>query len=129
MTISHIDKIECTIYSAKHLKDDDFVGKSDPYVYIKCGMHSKKTKVVSGSTSPTWDEVVIIDGEGLIGGSTLEIAVYDHDTLTFDDALGHVSIPLDSLRNGRVEGHYKLQQKHKSDYKGELHAAFLATGH
>ncbi|KAI9219853.1 C2 domain-containing protein [Blastocladiella britannica] len=123
----HIDRVEVILYAAKGLRDTDGIvsGNSDPYVVVKCGAHKKQSKTIKGTLNPKWDETITIDAEGLLGGDSIVLELFDEDIGT-DDNLGHAAVPLEELRSGnRKEGWFKLEGKKA---KGEIHVAIIPYG-
>ncbi|XP_032500093.1 extended synaptotagmin-1 isoform X1 [Phocoena sinus] len=72
-------------------------GKSDPYVKLKLGGRSFRSRVVREDLNPRWNEVfeVIITS---IPGQELEVEVFDKD-LDKDDFLGRCKVSLTTVLN------------------------------
>jgi hypothetical protein len=73
-------------------KMDGFRGKSDPYVIVKCGGQTKKTKRVNNSLAPTWGADLRFVGIDASAEVTAE--VWDFDMASPDDPMGQVILPL-----------------------------------
>ncbi|GBG26294.1 Vacuolar protein sorting-associated protein 13 [Hondaea fermentalgiana] len=74
---------------------------SDPYVKIHVGNQHQRSKTVSRSLHPCFDEEFYFDLHGPLN-QVLEFEVFDKDLFTSDDLIGRASIELDNytLRNG-----------------------------
>lgn len=84
--------LNITIKGAKELRDADWMpggGGSDPYCICKIegrGSGEFKTKTVSDSQNPKWDETALLTG--FYVGDSLVFTVYDEDYGKSDDLLG-----------------------------------------
>ncbi|XP_051145564.1 protein C2-DOMAIN ABA-RELATED 7-like [Andrographis paniculata] len=65
---------------------------SDPYVVVKCGPQSVKTKVVKDTCNPIWNEELTIYIKD--PNDPILLHVYDKDTFTGDDGMGDAQIDL-----------------------------------
>ena len=91
-------KLKILLKRAAGLKAADFNGKSDPYVKLTCGGKEHKSKVISKTLDPVWNETVDLTGTiGEFLRTGLLIKVYDKDMLT-SDFLGDVRVPLTEMR-------------------------------
>jgi len=84
------------------LNADDSTGlgldKSDPYVKIISPTgKSAQTKVIDNDLNPEWNETLQLNVDDL---KPLRLEVWDSDTLTADDPLGHGDIVLTGLAPG-----------------------------
>lgn len=92
--------VKVTVLEAKDLKRADISltgkGKSDPYVVVKVGAKSEKTKVVDNTVNPVWNETfeMMVDSAD---GQVLYLDVFDEDPGD-DDFLGRVNMDLSKLR-------------------------------
>lgn len=68
---------------------------SDPYVVIKLGNQTVKTRVIKRNLNPVWDEELTLS----IPNPTppLKLQVFDKDTLSRDDKMGDAVIDLQPL--------------------------------
>ncbi|XP_012938317.1 extended synaptotagmin-2 [Aplysia californica] len=93
--------VRICVLEAKDLKKADIgltgKGKSDPYVAVKVGAKTEKTKVVNNTVSPVWNETfeMIVDAAD---GQFLYMDVFDEDPGSKDDFLGRVDMDLSKLR-------------------------------
>jgi len=71
----------------------DGLGRPDPYVVVKIGDETKKTKVINSSTNPSWMEKLEFPDAG---SDMLQLEVWDKDEFTSDDKLGACMVPMSS---------------------------------
>lgn len=71
----------------------DITGKSDPYVVLRFGGQSLKTKYIEQDLNPVWNEVFTFDVDS--GKEVLDVVAYDHDAFGADDFLGRFACPMD----------------------------------
>merc|ERR1719419_1415967 len=83
-------KLIFTLHSANNLENKDWVGKSDPYGVISLGQLVYKTKTISNSLNPDFNEEIVFELNEL-SPSNLIIELFDED-ITRDDCLGVASI-------------------------------------
>uniref|UniRef100_A0AC34FYN3 Uncharacterized protein n=1 Tax=Panagrolaimus sp. ES5 TaxID=591445 RepID=A0AC34FYN3_9BILA len=116
--------IRIKIIEAKNLDSKDALirqSKSDPFCAVQVGAQMFKTKTIKNSLNPKFSECfeAIVD-EGSC--QTLQIEIFDEDKIGFDEELGHISVPLKTVKEKgtvqdwatlegckRGEIHYKLQ--------------------
>merc|ERR1712137_50553 len=87
------------IVEAKNLIAADKGGTSDPYVKVRVGATTLKTKVIKKCLNPKWHEQFRFK----IGNpktAKVVLDVFDKDKWTKDDPLGSVSLPLMKLEQG-----------------------------
>jgi stromal membrane-associated protein len=73
---------------------------SDPYVVMKCGHQTVKTKVVYNSLNPVFNEMLMLC---TTGHDDLAFEVWDHDSITAHDLLGKATLKAVDLR-GLITG-------------------------
>jgi len=95
--------LKLEVIEAKHLPQSDFGGflQIDPYCIISFGSTTKKTKKGSGS-HPTWNETFEFP-IAVSEGQTVEIDIYDSDSLSEDEFLGHASIDVESAQKSKIQ--------------------------
>ncbi|XP_049907505.1 uncharacterized protein LOC126394619 isoform X3 [Epinephelus moara] len=71
----------------------DGLQSPDPYVVVKIGSDSKKTKVINSSTNPSWMEKMEFPEAT---SDMLQMEVWDKDDFTADDKLGTCMVPMSS---------------------------------
>ena len=91
-------------------------GKSDPYVILRIGAQTFRTKLIQNNLNPEWNETfeAFVDNSE---GQQIEAIVYDEDTSSKDSKLGAVStdiastvqtgyrdmwLPLEGVKQGRL---------------------------
>lgn len=95
-SILSLDMCTCTGMDMQDLKDMDFFGKMDPYAIIKCGNQSVRTKThTDGGRNPVWAQTFDFN---IINENTVEVSVYDEDTMSRDDLIGIATVSLAKVR-------------------------------
>ncbi|CAI9755382.1 unnamed protein product [Fraxinus pennsylvanica] len=90
-------KICLTVVEGKDLIVKDKTGKSGPYVKLYYGKASKRTKTVSYTSNPVWNQKFEFDEIG--GGEYLKIKCYQEETLG-DESIGSARVNLEGLIEG-----------------------------
>eukprot|EP00249_Psilotum_nudum_P019974 c27504_g2_i1 orf=347-3562(+) len=75
------------VVKARHLAAKDITLSSDPYVRVTIGSHAARTRTISRSLNPEWNQVFAF-GKDKLQASTLEISIWDEDIGKSDDFLG-----------------------------------------
>ncbi|CAM6089832.1 unnamed protein product [Calypogeia fissa] len=91
-----MDELVVTVLQARQLLIKDISGSSDPYVVLKLGDSTEKTKVIKRNLNPEWNEtfsLVVKDP----ATDSLEISIYDWDKVGARDKLGVQVISLKDL--------------------------------
>jgi len=99
-------------------------GDPDVYCKIKFGACLEKvTSVVKNSTSASWDEWFEFPVE-ILKGHNLDIEVWDHDSASRDDLLGHIVAKLDEESISEESVNYSLEphpfKKSKNEISGSV---------
>ena len=116
--------LEISVCEAHNLTDKEHVGKSDPYVVVKCEGKKEKTKHIKNELNPHWDETFRFEVKDLRGNVELEL--WDHNLLK-DDDMGHCLIPIGGLRRGvAAEQWYSVMGK-KGQGHGEIRVRLNAV--
>ncbi|RIA90263.1 C2 domain-containing protein [Glomus cerebriforme] len=113
--------LRVTIVEARHLKDTDIFGKSDPYVKLILDKHNvQSTKPKSNNLNPTYNEQFIFN---INGQRKLAVQVWDKDTILRDDLIGDDDINLSEVfSKGYIDTWLKLTKgKFGFRERGELH--------
>jgi len=87
--------LQIEMIGADNLRKADIMGLSDPYVVIKLGEKEVKTKVISNTLNPRWNEKFDILVHDKLA-QVLLFRVFDEDVES-DDPLGNCQIPLTVL--------------------------------
>ncbi|KAJ8465831.1 hypothetical protein OPV22_028383 [Ensete ventricosum] len=86
--------LKVIIVQGKNLVIRDFTS-SDPYVVVKVGNQSAKTKVINSCLNPVWNEEMIFTLKEPLG--ILNLEVFDRDRFKSDDKMGHAFLDLQPL--------------------------------
>jgi Ca2+-dependent lipid-binding protein len=78
------------IICGNDLEAMDISGTSDPYVKIKSGSSSHKTRIIYKNLNPEWDEEFEMTIEDM--RTPLHVSVWDNDLLGADDLIGEIFI-------------------------------------
>ncbi|CAI9784490.1 unnamed protein product [Fraxinus pennsylvanica] len=92
-------KICITVVEGKGLIVKDKIGKSGPYVKLYYGKASKRTKIVSYTSNPIWNQKFEFDEIG--GGEYLKIKCYQEETFG-DESIGSARVNLEGLIEGSI---------------------------
>ncbi|XP_057970755.1 protein C2-DOMAIN ABA-RELATED 11 [Malania oleifera] len=68
---------------------------SDPYVVVKLGNQTAKTKVINSCLNPVWNEELSIPLTEPVGA--LNLQVFDKDRFKPDDKMGHAHLSLQPI--------------------------------
>jgi len=111
--------LKVTVVEAKGLKDEDNIGKGDPYVKIILDENnSQSTKPKKGELNPVYNETFNFNVEGQKG---LKLEVWDSDPGK-DDIIGRSDISLSGVFNdGHDDEWVKIKQHKIGRSKGEVH--------
>jgi Ca2+-dependent lipid-binding protein len=86
--------LKINIIEGREIMPMDMTGKSDPYVVLKMGDQTYKTKHINQNLNPIWNEVATFDVE--TGHEVVEVEVFDRDDFGKDDFEGGFTIRLDN---------------------------------
>ncbi|KAL8099995.1 protein C2-DOMAIN ABA-RELATED 11 isoform X2 [Apium graveolens] len=86
--------LKVVVVQGKRLVIRDFKS-SDPYVVLKLGNQTVKTKVINSCLNPVWNEELTLKLTEPAG--VLNLEVYDKDRFKADDKMGHAHISLQPL--------------------------------
>ena len=119
------NRVTVKVMKADMLKDNDGIGKMDPYCKIKIGQALKKTTSKSGAgKTPVWNESLVFgDGDKNIDPyGIVIIQVFDNDTIS-DDFCGSCEITLKDIQsymNNKKDWH-NLYSKNRTDLAGKIY--------
>ncbi|XP_057963686.1 leucine-rich repeat extensin-like protein 3 isoform X2 [Malania oleifera] len=111
--------LEVTVVGGNKLKDTEWISRQDPYVCLEYGSTKFRTRTCTdGGKSPTFQEKFVFT---LIEGlKELNLAVWNSNTLTFDDFIGSGKVQLlKVLSSGFDDSCWPLQTK-TGRYAGEI---------
>ncbi|XP_011040154.1 PREDICTED: probable ADP-ribosylation factor GTPase-activating protein AGD13 [Populus euphratica] len=86
--------LKVTVVQRKKLVIRDFK-TSDPYVVVKLGNQTAKTKFINSCLNPVWNEELSFSLEEPVGVLSLE--VFDKDRFKADDKMGHAHLNLQPI--------------------------------
>ncbi|CAG8460174.1 9620_t:CDS:2 [Cetraspora pellucida] len=97
--------LKVTVVEAKNLKDEDVLGKSDPYVELWLDKNYKqKTTTKTNTLNPQYNETFTFHCDG---HRHLHLRVVDKDMMS-DDEIGTGQVNLSDIKNGFAEVWVKL---------------------
>jgi hypothetical protein len=133
-TALDIIEVKVTVLGGRGLvaKDKNLLGRnttSDPYVKIfHANSYVGKTAIVWKTLNPEWKDqsfCIAAIPNVLDKFDVIECNIYDHDTLSTDDSMGTVYIPIPRKFNEKVLMWYPVEKGKGEDYcrnaKGDLH--------
>ncbi|KAK1395440.1 C2 domain-containing protein [Heracleum sosnowskyi] len=86
--------LKVVVVQGKSLVIRDFKS-SDPYVVLKLGNQTVKTRVINSCLNPVWNEELTLKFTEPAG--VLNLEVYDKDRFKADDKMGHAHVSLQPL--------------------------------
>lgn len=128
MTSHTNNELRIRVVEAKDLKAADLGGTSDPF--IECRIMSMqpskdkavKTKAILKTTSPRWDEVIGPLHPKDLKDDTLEVKVYDHNTISTNELIGIVDISVATVAKspgGHVDDWWEFHNPSNKSMKGK----------
>lgn len=87
-------QLKVTVVRGKGLVIRDFKS-SDPYVIVKLGNQTAKTRVIKSCLNPVWNEELSFSLAEPVGMLNLE--VFDRDHFKADDKMGHAHVSLQPI--------------------------------
>ncbi|MCD7447632.1 Protein C2-DOMAIN ABA-RELATED 11 [Datura stramonium] len=89
-----LGQIKVTVVKGRHLVIRDFK-TSDPYVILKLGNQTAKTKVINCCLNPVWNEEFCFSISE--PAEVLKLEVFDKDRFKADDKMGNAHLSLQPL--------------------------------
>ncbi|WCJ28193.1 Calcium-dependent lipid-binding (CaLB domain) family protein [Euphorbia peplus] len=90
----HLGLLKVIVVQGKKLVIRDFKS-SDPYVVLKLGTQSLKTKVINSCLNPVWNEELTFSIRE--PHAILSLEVFDKDRFKADDKMGHAQLGLQPI--------------------------------
>eukprot|EP01114_Cavostelium_apophysatum_P017606 TRINITY_DN527_c0_g1_i1.p1 TRINITY_DN527_c0_g1~~TRINITY_DN527_c0_g1_i1.p1 ORF type:complete len:213 (+),score=45.74 TRINITY_DN527_c0_g1_i1:97-735(+) len=126
-------QLRVKILEAQGLSRADRNGTSDPFVVAKFrGLgkmmaHSAQTAVIHNTTNPVWNQELTLYPK--TASDVLLLKVYDHDTLTKDNLLGMIELPLDRFFQTGFQEQWVQLMKRKGSWKALVggHPTFMSV--
>eukprot|EP01080_Neovahlkampfia_damariscottae_P007316 gene7316-11635_t len=100
------------IIDARDVPGMDLNGKSDLFVEIKVDQKFKRTKTIKKTNFPIWDEMFILPFDGF--NQNCQIALYDWDSISNNDLIGKLQVPIGQLLPGKNDLFLKMEVKGKT---------------
>jgi len=92
---SYVGKLEVTVVEAKGLKDANLLSKMSPYVELKCGGETYKTRVAEkGGTAPKFGQSFIFNLDGK--DDTVHVSLFAKEMIS-DDRIGRLDLFLSKV--------------------------------
>merc|ERR1719295_970231 len=111
------DRITFTLNSAKDLVNTDYIGKSDPYARISFGSFVCRTSTKKNDLSPQWNHLITLNVDGN-SPSSIDVELFDEDTLGQDKSLGRISIDVSEIKSSLITT--RASRKLKGCDSGEI---------
>ncbi|GMY36601.1 protein C2-DOMAIN ABA-RELATED 11 isoform X1 [Fagus crenata] len=89
-----LGQLKVMVVQGKRLVIRDFKS-SDPYVVVKLGNQTAKTKVINSCLNPVWNEELTFSLTEPVG--VLNFEVFDKDRFKADDKMGHAHVNLQPI--------------------------------
>ncbi|KAG9448591.1 hypothetical protein H6P81_008556 [Aristolochia fimbriata] len=86
--------LKVLVLQGRHLAVRDF-RTSDPYVIVKLGNQTAKTRVINSCLNPVWNEELTFSVTEPLG--ILKLEVFDKDRFKADDKMGHAYVDLQAI--------------------------------
>jgi len=88
----HVGVLLVRVVRACNLVNMDLGSASDPYVILKLGRQSMRTRTIQDDNDPVWDETLPLNVQS--EAQRLCAEVWDRDLVGRDDWIGHVEVPI-----------------------------------
>merc|ERR1711974_520945 len=122
------ERIIFTLHSAKDLASMDYMGKSDPYAILTYGSQERRTTTINNNLNPTWNHEVTFDYEENV--PTIDIDVFDEDTMAKDNSLGRLSIDVAEIKRNKAvtdaEASFEESSSGSIKYSAEFVTSFTS---
>jgi hypothetical protein len=97
--ISKPGRLKLTAFRGEGLKNRQRFGKQDPYLTMKIGNQTQKTKVhKKGGTEPSWEETFTYELDGKY--TSLELGCFDYESIGSPNEIGSGIIPIADILAG-----------------------------
>eukprot|EP00741_Cyanophora_paradoxa_P024084 tig00021726_g23259.t1 len=112
---------------ARDLPKMDLIGSIDPFLAVRLGERTFKTRHIPDNKNPAWGEEFTFEiTEGDVNHPEFVVEVWDRDRGSADDFVGQCKVTLVSLLDGRLhDDWYPLTDKAgRKAVQGQVHLAF-----
>jgi len=123
-------QLKIRVLEAFGLQKADKLSGSDPFVVAKFRglgkmMTSVQTSVIHNTSNPVWNQDITLCPKNV--SDILLLKVYDHDTLSKDNLLGMIEIPLERFFQQGLQDQWLQLMKRKGSWKTLIggHATWL----
>jgi hypothetical protein len=121
-------QLRAHIFLGHNLPAGDEDALSDPYLIVTLGGARHKTKTQEHTIYPDWYETLVLDVElPEVFPPDIHLSVYDYDTVSSDEFLGRVTVPLpkpSSAAAAPEPSWYRLSLREQILGRGEILASF-----
>ncbi|XP_076068132.1 otoferlin-like isoform X2 [Oratosquilla oratoria] len=128
-------QLRAHMYQARSLIASDSSGLSDPFARVIFSEHCRITQVIDETLSPTWDELLVLDGVLVYGTKDyirsnppiVVIEIFDQDKVGKSEFIGrclarpHIKLREDAYQKPQLDWHDLYRG---TDHAGELLATF-----
>ncbi|KAI8982459.1 C2 domain-containing protein [Mycotypha africana] len=113
--------LNVTVIEGRNLKDQDLVGKNDPWVELWVDeKYPQRTRVIDNTNNPVWNQTFTFQLEAS-RKDKLHLKVLDKDKIG-NDTIGEAKFDLDQVFSGQpVDTWVKLPAKLGLTSHGEIH--------
>jgi Ca2+-dependent lipid-binding protein len=120
--------LHVTVHKARNLENCDIIGKSDPFVIIKCASEEVKSRKIRNNLNPEWQFQTTFHINKTVCHSPeeLEIKIMDDD-FGKSNPMGELNLDIENLKDAPVINKWLPLNKCK---KGEIlvSATYIASG-
>mmetsp|Transcript_51922 Transcript_51922/g.127462 ORF Transcript_51922/g.127462 Transcript_51922/m.127462 type:complete len:160 (+) Transcript_51922:117-596(+) len=116
-----------TVHSASDLPAGDRNGLSDPFARVELGKQKRKTRTVSKSLSPQWQQALLFDYDA--AATTLTVSVIDADFGRPDDFLGAADVDVALLKDDGQIAQRTVELKSKAGTAAGTVVISVKRGH
>ncbi|KAI9484588.1 C2 domain-containing protein [Zychaea mexicana] len=111
-----------TVCEGKDLKDQDAVGKNDPYVEMWLDEdYKQRSSTINNTNNPVWNETFSFNVPAGSHDKKLYLKVLDKDLVSSSDKIGDTKVDLKDVYMGKpFEGWVKLPAKLGLSSHGEI---------
>merc|ERR1712113_1104756 len=98
-----VEHFHLYIHKSRNLENKDILGKSDPYVHVRCGSNEARSPTVDNNLNPEWQFHTKLSTDET-SPKSIEIKIFDDD-FGKSDPLGKLTLDLESFKKGKQIEH------------------------